>query len=73
MNCYQCDKRMDRDDDKATTIKGVVITVKCEKPEDVDYMNAQLGRYSDGEGGCDVAICDECYIDTLFLPRRGDG
>ena len=25
-----------------------------------------LGKYSNGAGECDVAICFECYIDGLF-------
>ena len=66
MQCHHCHKEMDRDDPKATTIKGVTITVKCEKPEDVHYMNDQLGKYSDGKGGCDVGLCYECHIDLML-------
>ncbi len=63
MQCEHCQKEMGREDPEATTIKGVTITVTCDKAEDIEYMNAQLGKYSDGKGACDVAICYECYID----------
>ncbi len=63
MQCNHCRKEMDRDDDKALTIKGVTITVKCDNSEDIEYMNTQLGKYSDGKGECNVAICYECFID----------
>ncbi len=64
MQCFKCNKEMDRD--AGAVIKGVVITITCEKPEDICYINTQLGKYSDGAGNCDIGICYECYIDVQF-------
>lgn len=69
MKCQKCGKEMGREDSRAT-LKGIVIEVKMNLdpilPEDVDYYNKQLGKYSNGKGECNVAICYECYIDGLF-------
>ena len=69
MKCWKCDKEMDREDG-GTTLKGVEVTVKISvepiTQADIDYYNEQLGKYSDGEGGCHVAICYECYTDVLL-------
>ena len=69
MQCYRCGKEMEREDSRAI-LEGVVVEVKIELdpilPEDIDYYNKQLGKYSNGEGGCRVGICYECYIDGLF-------
>ncbi len=72
MKCWKCDKEMDRDDG-GTTLKGVVVTVGESKgadviitPGDLDYREKQLGKYADGNGGCHVGICYECYIDGVF-------
>ena len=66
--CWKCDKELDRKDG-GTIIKGKVVTVHNESnttQADIDYLNKQLGKYNDGNGGCDVAICYECHIDGLF-------
>lgn len=69
MKCFKCGKEMDREDD-SLTIKGCSISVRL--PDDkktvdnIAYNNNQLGKYSDGMGECNVAICYECYIDGLF-------
>ena len=80
MKCFKCDKEMDREGD-GSTIKGVDIRVSpppepteeerqrgklVAMQETIDYNNLQLGKYSDGNGGCHVGICYECYIDGLF-------
>ena len=67
--CRRCGKDMGRGDD-GPTIKGIKVTVQLgetqQTPADIEYNNRQLGKYSDGNGGCDVGICYECYIDVLF-------
>lgn len=68
MRCFKCGKEMDREDD-GPSIKGIDVTISQDlapTQETIDYNNTQLGKYSDGEGGCHVAICYECYIDGLF-------
>ena len=67
--CFKCGKDMaliSGGDDYRLT--GVNVKVKLENPtpEKVDYNNRQLGKYSDGEGGCNVSICYECYVDGIF-------
>lgn len=69
MKCYKCGKEMGREDG-GNTLKGVDINVILDEvqrtPENIDYFNKQLGKYSDGKGECHVGICYECYIDGLF-------
>jgi len=69
MNCYKCGKDMDNPNGDPQ-IKGVEVDVDIEgkqrTPENIAYFNKQLGKHSNGEGGCNVAICYECYIDNLF-------
>ena len=68
MKCFKCGKEMDRKNG-SLTIKGWEVTIEPEingTSETIDYRNTQLGRYSDGHGGCHVAICYECHIDGLF-------
>ena len=69
MNCSKCGKNIDNPNG-SYTIKGIVVKVGFgngqKTPENIDYANKQLGKYSNGEGECDIAICYECYIDTLF-------
>ncbi len=69
MKCFKCGKEMERENSRAT-LKGIEVKVKINLdpilPEDIDYYNSQLGKYSNGEGECDVAICYECHIDALF-------
>lgn len=70
MFCRKCDKAMHRNDGNATTIVGIkveiTLTGKDNTSENIEYNNLQLGKYSDGNGECEVAICYECYIDGLF-------
>lgn len=69
MKCWKCNKEMNnlRGD---YTLKGVEVTVSLKgmqrTPENIEYINEQLGKYTDDNGGCKVAICYECYIDNLF-------
>jgi len=67
MECFKCGKEMDREDG-GPVVKGVMVTVGIDKqtPETMAYNNIQLGKYSDGKGGCQVGICYECWIDGLF-------
>ena len=69
MKCWKCGKGMDNPNGDYT-IKGVEVTVSLEgvqrTPENMEYVNGQLGKYADGDGGCHVGICYECYIDGLF-------
>lgn len=81
MKCFKCGKEMEREDGNMT-IKGIcvdvtlqdeisppdslVISSNLRTPENIDYNNLQLGKYSDGNGECHVAICYECYIDGMF-------
>lgn len=69
MKCEKCGKEMAREDSRATLV-GVEIKVKMNLdpvlPTDIDYYNKQLGKYSNGNGECEVGICYECYIDGLF-------
>jgi len=74
MKCYKCGKEMDRAD-RTLSMYGVVINLSLDitdkTKENTDYFNAQLGKYSNGQGECHVAICYECYIDGLFgLPLK---
>lgn len=68
-NCFKCGKEIWREQSKATLV-GVEVEIKMALtpvlPEDIDYYNKQLGKYSNGKGECDVGICYECYIDGLF-------
>jgi len=69
MNCWKCGKKIDREDG-GTPIKGIEVQVDmgktCPTEADIKYSNEQLGKYSNGNGGCYIAICFECYIDGLF-------
>ena len=69
MKCYKCGKEMDREDGNLI-VKGIDVNVCIEESnktkKTIDYNNVQLGKYSNGEGECHVAICYECYIDGLF-------
>ena len=69
MKCFKCSKEMDRADG-GEIIKGIEVTFTIDSElktdETIAYNNLQLGKYSDGSGGCHVAICYECYIDGLF-------
>jgi len=69
MKCFKCDKEMDREDG-GYPIKGVDVKIVLDEPErtpeNIAYNNRQLGRYSNGKGECHVAICYECWIDSLF-------
>ena len=70
MKCQNCGKEMDNPNGDYS-IKGVEVTVSLEgvqrTPENIEYVNRQLGKYADGNGGCHIAICYECYIDRLFM------
>ena len=70
MNCWKCKKDMG---ENKYLLSGIEVNVPGElgskehyTPEQIAYNNLQLGKYSDGKGGCHVAICYECYIDGLF-------
>ncbi len=69
MECYKCGKEMGRTDG-GPIIAGVKVDVTMNASDKtkktIDYNNGQLGKYSDGNGECHVAICYECYIDGLF-------
>uniref|UniRef100_A0A6M3LTV2 Uncharacterized protein n=1 Tax=viral metagenome TaxID=1070528 RepID=A0A6M3LTV2_9ZZZZ len=69
MKCFKCRKEMGREDGGPTLV-GISMQVHLEnhpqEPATRDYNNHQLGKYSNGTGECDVAICFECYIDGLF-------
>lgn len=69
MKCIKCGKEMDREDG-GTVLKGVMVEICIKEgditPETIAYNNIQLGKYSDGKGGCQVCNCYECYIDGLF-------
>jgi len=69
MKCQNCGKEMDNPNGDYQ-IKGVEVTISLEgvqrTPENIEYTNRQLGKYTDGDGGCHIAICFECYIDNLF-------
>lgn len=69
MKCFKCGKEMEREDGGAT-VKGLAVDITKDESdrtqETIDYNNLQLGKYSDGNGECHVAICYECYIDGLF-------
>jgi len=71
MKCYKCGKEMARETSRAI-LKGIDVEVKIDLdpilPDDVEYYNLQLGKYSNGKGECHVGICYECYIDGLFNP-----
>ena len=73
MKCWKCGKEMDREGG-GTTLKGVDVAVAIGltpiTQADIDYFNAQLGKYSDGNGECKVGICYECYIDGLFSSTK---
>lgn len=74
MKCLKCEKEMARPEgDNGPIIAGINVRVRIippeTTPETIEYNNRQLGRYSDGNGECDVAICYECYIDGLFHVR----
>ena len=69
MKCFKCSKEMDREDG-GTTLKGVEVTISVTDESrtvaDIEYYNKQLGKYSNGDGVAEVAICYECYINRLF-------
>ena len=73
MKCFKCNKEMDREDG-GTIIKGISIDVTrpdilkppLELDADYEYNKLQLGKYSNNDGECHVAICYECYIDGVF-------
>jgi len=69
MKCWKCGKEMARESNKKP-LQGIDVKIKIDLdpilPDDVDYYNKQLGKYSNGKGGCYVGICYECYIDGLF-------
>ena len=83
--CWKCGKDMRPPKGEQTfigltirvdTVKGIFdpLAIPSDSQEQIEYNNRQLGKYSDGQGGCDVAICYECYIDGLFRVspmRRG--
>ena len=74
MKCFKCGKEMDREDG-GLTIKGITVTMTLDEsatPETIKYNNEQLGKYSDGKGGCKVGTCYECYIDAVFNSIVGD-
>ena len=70
MNCYKCGKEMENSNGKGYIFRGIDVNVTIEDnmktPEQIEYNNLQLGKYSNGNGECHVAICYECYIDGLF-------
>ena len=76
--CWKCGKDMLPPEGEAS-IKGVVVKAGLDTAEGkgtiegIEYFNRQLGKYSDGQGGCDIGICYECYIDGLFgkVPKHG--
>jgi len=69
MNCWKCGKKIDREDG-GTTCKGIVVRVDLcltnPTEADIKYFNEQLGKYSDGSGGCEIVSCYECHIDRLL-------
>jgi len=69
MKCQKCGKEMDNPKGDYQ-LKGVEVIVSLQgmqrTKENIEYTNIQLGKYADGNGGCKVAICYECYIDNLF-------
>jgi len=69
MKCFKCGKEMDREDG-GTPLQGIEVTIEVKEDSrsqaDIDYYNTQMGKYSDGNGECHVAICYECHIDGLF-------
>jgi len=70
MKCFKCGKEIDRDDNEKLVIEGVAVKVILDEgqrtPENITYYNRQLGKYSNGNGGCNVSTCFECYIDGMF-------
>lgn len=73
MLCWKCSKEISRETSRATLV-GISVDVKMNLdpilPGDIDYLNEQLGKYSDGNGECHIALCYECYLDGLL--RRGN-
>ena len=73
MRCFKCHKELDREDG-GFPIMGGEVKLRFEEtaktPENIKYLNEQLGKYSNGNGECHVAICYECYIDGLFQIGR---
>ncbi len=69
MKCIKCGKEINREDGE-NTITGIRVDVTIDEaqktPENIKYYNRQLGKYSDGNGECHVAICYECYVDGLL-------
>ncbi len=67
--CCKCGKDMSNPTGN-TVIRGVSVRVQIgldpTTQSDIAYNNKQLGKYSDGNGECDVSTCYECYIDALF-------
>ncbi len=84
--CGRCLKDIHRQEDECVegkpeggpVIYGKIVFYKKQHdidPKDIAYLNRQLGRYSDGNGECDVRLCYECMIDvelgridTIALP-----
>lgn len=84
--CARCLKDMHRLDDEiihgmpdgGRVLIGNILYYKklhAVEPQDTVYLNRQLGRYSDGNGECNVQLCYECMIDvelgrtdTISLP-----
>jgi len=70
MKCQNCGKEMDNLKGDYS-IKGLEVNISLEgnqrTPENIEYTKGQLGKYADGDGGCHVGICFECYIDRLLM------
>ena len=69
MKCLKCGKETSRENNRVTLI-GMYAKVKMNLdptlPDDIDYYNQQLGKYSNGQGECEVCLCYECYLDGMF-------
>ena len=66
--CARCGKIISREDG-GPEIQGLSMTATLEArtPENIEYNNLQLGKYSDGQGGCAVSVCFECHIDLMLV------
>lgn len=71
MLCDRCGKQMSREDgmDKFE-LSGVDVSIHLsddvKTPENIEYYNKQMGRYSNGEGCCHLSLCIECWFDSLM-------
>jgi hypothetical protein len=69
MECWKCGKDMDNKDENCI-FRGIDVNINLadvqKTPENIAYVNRQLGKYSNGKGECHIAICYECYVDGLF-------